>query len=228
MKILIATIKQWNIDHAVKMAEQYKDMHDIKIVSQKQQLSIDMLEQFRPDMIFFPHWSYKIPADIYENYLCVVFHMTALPFGRGGSPLQNLIVRGIYNTKISAVRVTEEIDAGPIYMKKPFLLEGSAQEIYCGISEVIFNDMIPAFLEGGLTTVQQEGEAVYFKRRTPEQSRIPEGLSQQQIYDYIRMMDAQGYPRAYIDMGRCRMMFYHAHMENGMLRAEVEIKEEPL
>ena len=85
MKILIATIKQWNIDHAVKMAEQYKDMHDIKIVSQKQQLSIDMLEQFRPDMIFFPHWSYKIPADIYENYLCVVFHMTDLPFGRGAA-----------------------------------------------------------------------------------------------------------------------------------------------
>ena len=31
--------------------------------------------------------------EIHENYKCIIFHMTDLPFGRGGSPLQNLISR---------------------------------------------------------------------------------------------------------------------------------------
>jgi methionyl-tRNA formyltransferase len=44
--------------------------------------------------------------------------MTDLPFGRGGSPLQNLISRKIYNTKLSAIRVVKELDAGPVFLKK--------------------------------------------------------------------------------------------------------------
>lgn len=90
-----------------------------------------------PDFVFFPHWSYIIPKSIYERYTCVVFHMTDLPVGRGGSPLQNLIVRGIRETKISAIKVQQEIDAEPIYMKRPETLEGSAKDIFCRISEII-------------------------------------------------------------------------------------------
>ena len=74
-----------------------------------------------PRYIFFPHWSWKIPKEIYEHYECVAFHMTDLPYGRGGSPLQNLIVREKYYTQISAFRVTEGMDEGPIYLKHPLL-----------------------------------------------------------------------------------------------------------
>ena len=45
--------------------------------------------------------------------------MTDLPYGRGGSPLQNLIVRGHKHTMISAIKCVKELDAGPIYLKKP-------------------------------------------------------------------------------------------------------------
>jgi methionyl-tRNA formyltransferase len=57
--------------------------------------------------------------------------MTDLPFGRGGSSMQNLISRGICQTKLSAIQCVEEIDAGDIYLKKDFSLkEGSAKELY--------------------------------------------------------------------------------------------------
>ena len=42
--------------------------------------------------------------------------MTDLPFGRGGSPLQNLIVRGYKETMLSAIKCVGEVDAGPIYI----------------------------------------------------------------------------------------------------------------
>ena len=44
--------------------------------------------------------------------------MTDLPFGRGGSPLQNLIERGIKQTKISAIKCVKELDGGDIYLKR--------------------------------------------------------------------------------------------------------------
>ncbi len=66
-------------------------------------------------MYFFRIGRILFQKIFFFNFNCVVFHMTDLPFGRGGSPLQNLISRGIYKTKISAIKVVKEIDAGPIY-----------------------------------------------------------------------------------------------------------------
>ena len=46
-----------------------------------------------------------MPSEIIRNYECICFHETDLPFGRGGSPIQNLIVRGFKTTKISAIKM---------------------------------------------------------------------------------------------------------------------------
>ena len=50
-----------------------------------------------------------------KRYDCVIFHMTDLPYGRGGSPLQNLIIRGYKKTNVVSNKCVGEVDAGPIY-----------------------------------------------------------------------------------------------------------------
>jgi methionyl-tRNA formyltransferase len=87
-------------------------------IDNKKDLNRDHLNSINPVHIYFPHWSHIIPKDIYNNYECIIFHMTDLPYGRGGSPLQNLIIRGHKKTIISAIKCVEEIDAGPVYLKK--------------------------------------------------------------------------------------------------------------
>ena len=226
MKIIIATIKSWNIEHANKIKNDFKGQHQIEIIDKKEKLNLMDLEKFKPDFIFFPHWSYIIPKSIYEKYECVVFHMTDLPFGRGGSPLQNLIVRGIYNTKISALRVEKELDAGPVYMKENLDLLGSAEEIYRRASDIIFRIMIPKFLKDEkLRPEKQQGEPVYFKRRRPDESELKDFMSLQQIYDYIRMLDAEGYPKAYLKLGNHKISFKNAAIKCGKVYAEVEMEE---
>jgi methionyl-tRNA formyltransferase len=42
------------------------------------------LERLAPHCVFLPHWSHIIPAEINENFECIMFHMTDLPNGRGG------------------------------------------------------------------------------------------------------------------------------------------------
>lgn len=223
MKIVIATIKTWNIENAEKLKQQYQDLHEIKIWTQKQELTVEALEAFEPDMIFLPHWSYFIPKEITQRWNCVVFHMTDLPYGRGGSPLQNLIVRGLKETKISAIQVTSTLDGGPVYMKHPLSLNGSAEEILKRCSEIIFSEMIPAFLQEIPQPQPQEGEPVIFRRRTPEEGELKPDMSPEQIYDYIRMLDAEGYPHAFIPFGAYELQFEAAHLDAENNRVEAKV-----
>lgn len=227
MKIIIATIKSWNIERAVKLKEQYQGIHDICIYTQKEEFTYDNICDFKPDYIFLPHWSFMIPKKITDSWECVVFHMTDLPYGRGGSPLQNLIVRGHKETKISAIRVTEKLDGGPVYMKKPLSLEGTAQEIFVRCSEIIFREMIPGFLKEKLEPMPQVGEPMVFKRRKPEDSEITPEMELDTIYDYIRMLDAEGYPKAFIDYGAYRLYFESAGIDenNEWLEAKVRFEK---
>lgn len=226
MNIVIATTKSWNINNAEAFRRAHQEVN-VTVIDNESDLTFDLLSEISPQYVFFPHWSWIIPKDIYENYNCIVFHMTDLPFGRGGSPLQNLIERGVYDTKISAIKVSAGLDTGPIYCKEPIdLSEGNADEILSRISEIVFKKMIPRFLNEELIPVEQAGTVVSFKRRTPEQSEIPDGLLQRQIYDYIRMLDGEGYPPAYIRYKGGRFIFTNAKYENGVTTASVRFVED--
>ena len=217
---MIATIKSWNIERARALQEKYAGVHEIVVYTKKEEFTVEAVRAFEPDYILMPHWSYILSDEITQNWNCVVFHMTDLPYGRGGSPLQNLIARGHKETKISAIKVTAKLDGGPVYMKKPLTLEGSAQEIFIRCSDVIFSEMIPRFLEEQLEPVEQMGEPVIFKRRTEKDGEITSDMELEKIYDYIRMLDAEGYPRAFIEFGEYRLSF-----ENATLSADGETVE---
>ena len=150
--------------------------------------------------------------------------MTDLPYGRGGSPLQNLIQRGIYETKITALQCAEGLDAGPIYIKKPFSLFGSAEEIYIRASEII-GEMIKEIIKIDIKPTPQMGVPTLFKRRTPQQSDMANLTELSQIFDYIRMLDAEGYPPAFFETDYFRLEFTRAKRENGFILADVKIKK---
>lgn len=223
MKIIIATIKSWNIERAYALQEQVQKEHEILVYTKKEELTVEKIKKFNPDLILMPHWSYLIPNEITEQWSCVVFHMTDLPYGRGGSPLQNLIARGHKETMISAIKVTEKLDGGPVYMKKPLSLAGSAQEIFIRCAEIVFGEMIPIFLKGIPAAAEQVGEPVVFKRRKPEEGKITGDMSPEKIYDYIRMLDAEGYPRAYLDYGSYRLEFEQAVLSEDGSTVEAKV-----
>lgn len=226
-KYLVATVKTWNIENFNELKEKHPG-YGFGMVDKKEGLTLPFLESYKPEYVFFPHWPWMIPESIYVNYNCIVFHMTDLPFGRGGSPLQNLLVRGIYETKISAVKAGSGIDAGPVYFKEPVNIgEGSADAVLRRISDIVFRKMIPRFLGRELTPVEQVGDIVHFRRRKPEQSEIPDGLSQRQLYDYIRMLDGEGYPAAFRRYGRGKAFYTDAEFKDGIVTAKARfLKEE--
>ncbi|TCV84262.1 methionyl-tRNA formyltransferase [Sulfurirhabdus autotrophica] len=195
---------------------------DFRLITTPGELTVEKLAPINPEFIFFPHWSHHIDSGIYEQFECVIFHMTDLPFGRGGSPLQNLIARGIYETKISALRCVEEMDAGSIYLKRLFSLYGSAEEIFIRASSVI-EDMIAEILQKLPEPKPQEGEPTVFKRRRPEDGDLATAQSLEQMFDQIRMLDAEGYPNAFLNIGPFKFEFTRASQKVGQIMADVRV-----
>ncbi|MGA0899866.1 MAG: hypothetical protein ACO3SO_05640 [Luteolibacter sp.] len=71
----------------------------------------------------------------------------------------------------------------------------------------------------------QEGQVVVFKRRNPEQSIITSELdSLEALHNHIRMLDCDGYPHAYLDLGNFRLTFRRSSLHQDQLEAEVTIR----
>jgi methionyl-tRNA formyltransferase len=191
-------------------------------IGSREELTSSLVRAINPRFVFFLHWSWKVPDDLVSGFECVCFHMTDVPYGRGGSPLQNLILRGHHDTKISALRMTPEFDAGPVYCKEPMTLEGAAEEIYIRAGQIAAG-MIARIIREQITPVPQTGEAVIFTRRKPEQSNVAQLQSLTQIYDYIRMLDAEEYPRAFLEAGAFRFEFSKAVSHTDHVVARVTI-----
>lgn len=213
--------KSWHQDLFAHLQQQFPA--NWTWIKSKDEFTAECLKALNPTYIFIPHWSYIIPSEIYERYTCVVFHMTDLPYGRGGSPLQNLIVRGFKDTKISAIRVEKGIDTGPVYLKKKLSLHGTAEEIFIRSVEVI-KDMIIEIVKHQIEPEAQIGEVILFKRRKPDDGNISLCENIEQVYDFIRMLDCEGYPNAFIETDKFRLEFSRASLKSGKtLIADVRI-----
>jgi len=217
---VVATIKPWNLaQYAARVQGWPGAWH---LLSDAEELTHESLSAIAPRYVFFPHWSWKVPAEITRDFECVCFHMTDLPYGRGGSPLQNLIVRGHEETVISALRMTSELDAGPIYMKAPLSLDGSAQHVFERASAVVCG-MIEKIATTSPQPQPQSGQPVHFKRRTPAESELPQDGSIKGIYDHIRMLDAETYPKAFLQHGAFRIEFSDGVLTADCVEAKVRI-----
>ena len=223
MKFLLLTEKEWHLPLFESLKEQ--DEHSWVLINSPEEFNLKNLMRIQPDKIFIPHWSYIIEEEVYSSFECIVFHMTDLPYGRGGSPLQNLIVRGHKNTKVSALRVENGVDTGAIYLKKELSLMGSAQEIYIRCTKIIFS-MILEIIEKHIEPIPQTGKVVEFKRRKPSDGNLLKLKSIHEVYDYIRMLDAHGYPKAFLEIGNFRFEFSRtSYKTSKSIIADVRISE---
>jgi len=221
--LLLLSSRPWN----AALAEQLRASLEqpVHAISQPAELRVESLLALDPEWIFVPHWSHWIPESIWGRWPTVIFHMTDLPYGRGGSPLQNLIQRGHTSTMLTALRCSAELDAGPIYGKEPLSLLGSAEEVFIRANGLI-ESMIRRIVRKCPHPQPQQGEPVIFSRRTPEQSDLslcPAG-DLGACYDQIRMLDADGYPHAFFDVNGLRLEFRRVSQRSDGLHADVVIK----
>lgn len=217
---IVAGTKPWNrrifLEHIAQLPGRWR------FIDRTDQLTEDLLQEIKPRYIFFLHWSAWVPPKIVKSFECVCFHMADVPYGRGGSPLQNLIARGHRSTVLTALRMVEAMDAGPVYIKAPLSLEGGAEEIYIRATR-LSAVMIAEIIREQPEPQPQSGDPVTFRRRKPEESAIPQLSSLDDLHDFLRMLDAEGYPRAFLVHNGFRYEFSRAALYDGRIVADVTI-----
>ena len=86
--------------------------------------TIKFLRKEKPNIIFSLGWSNLIDHLIYKKFLCICLHPSMLPNFRGGSPLQNQIIRNQLISGLTLFKMNKFIDGGPIIRQCNLNLKG--------------------------------------------------------------------------------------------------------
>ena len=65
-RIVVATTRPWNVENFLIFEETFCEEYDVFLITRKAMLTFDVLQDYKPDFVFFPHWSWIIPEYIYD------------------------------------------------------------------------------------------------------------------------------------------------------------------
>jgi len=214
MVYIFCAYRDWALQLYEKLSKKHKK--NIVLIKSPKKLSYNYIKKIKPKYIFFPDWSWIVPKKIIDDFKCICYHESNLPKFRGGSPLQNQIIRGIKKTKSTAFLMTDRLDEGEIIMQKDLSLSGSLRDIF---ERMIKNDyeMTNKIISGRYSTKKQKGKPTLFKRRNPEESELKDlDVSKRYLYDFIRMLE-DPYPNAFIKIGKRKIIFKSVNLKNTKL-----------
>lgn len=212
INILYCSYRTWSnsiLEYAMTFLEnEYPniDIH-VKRISTKEDVLTEDLRQY--DLLFFIGWSDIIPQSIIDSNTCICLHPSRLPKYRGGSPIQNQIMNGDYDSAITFFIMDNGIDTGDILYQVDLDLRGELNEIFNKITNKSYPILAQIILDFRnnkklIGTPQNSIDATFFKRRTKNMSEIQisdfESYTATQLYDKIRSLQ-DPYPNAYI---RCK------------------------
>jgi methionyl-tRNA formyltransferase len=151
------------------------------------------------DVAFYLSCTRLTPPEILSrNRLNLVVHASALPQGRGFSPLVWRILEGASEIVITMIEAVDKMDAGDIYDRRTIAFGGHElnAELRSRMAREI-NAMCLDFMRSksppGPPQVQ-EGEPSYYSRRRPADSRIDPNKTLTEQFDLLRVVDNDRYP----------------------------------
>ena len=205
MRVIFCGYRSWAIN-IIDEIKNHKKINSSEVISSKKEYDFKFKKLLiNADLIVFLGWSWIIPKEITNKYLCIGVHPSDLPNYRGGSPIQHQIINGVIETKISLMTISEKLDGGDIWLKNDLDLGGDTIEIiFKNLEEssiALFNNFFNLY--PNIEPIKQDlTKGSYFKRRTPEESRIKiedfKNKPLKEIYNNIRCLTAP-YPNAYIE-----------------------------
>ncbi len=200
MKVLCVGYRNWAISIYNNLKKTTN--HKIKIISSKNDYSQKKIFEFNPELILFYGWSWKISKKIIDQFKCIMLHPSALPKFRGGSPIQNQIIRGVVSSKVTIFLMNDKIDAGDIIASQKLSLDGNIEQIFNRIAKIgIFLTKQFVLKKNFPLKKQNHKNATYYERLSPLDSEISieelKKMNSLYLYNKIRML-SDPYPNAFI------------------------------
>ncbi len=172
------------------------------------------------DFVFYLGCGRIVPPEILaRNKHNLVVHESDLPKGKGWSPLTWQILEGKNEIPIVLFEAVEKVDSGKIYAKDVMKFNGLelVEELRKEQAEktiqlcLKFIHEYPEILDKG---EEQIGEATYYPRRTPKDSRLDPDKTVREQFNLLRVVDNERYPA-----------FFEIDGEKYILKIEKEKKQ---
>ncbi len=200
MRIACIGYRDWALNIYSALKKSFPD-HEFLTQSSKESYDEPEILRFDPSIILFYGWSEIISSDLIDNYRCLMLHPSPLPKYRGGSPIQNQIIRGEIDSAVTIFIMDGGIDTGPVLKQRHLSLAGSINEIFGRIETIGLDLTCQILIEGFHPQEQDQSQATYFSRLQPNMSEITvtdltESTSEY-LFNKIRMLQ-DPYPNPFI------------------------------
>lgn len=194
MRITVLTddARGWFVPYARELGLRLKERdHQTEVVFQQGDAA-------GGDICFLLSCSKLVNQEFRERYEHnIVIHASDLPQGKGFTPWKWQIVQGSSELTLTMFEVTEEVDAGPYYMKERIHLKGT--ELLDEIQEILANkilDMCERYVQSPerFPASEQRGEESFYPRLTREDDRLDAEKSIAEQFDHFRIADNERFP----------------------------------
>lgn len=197
--ILVDDSSSWIVKWALLLKDKLIPFHNVQMCFSKEKVGCG-------DFAFLLGCTKIIPKEILvQNKRNLVIHESALPFGRGWSPMAWQVLEGRNEIPVVMFDAREELDSGPIYLRDVIKLNGTEllSEIRCkqGVKTV---EMVLRFLSmwPELKPVKQSGSASFYARRRSEDDILDVNKTISENFDHLRIVDNEKYPAWFVFRGK--------------------------
>lgn len=151
----------------------------------------------------------QIFKDLHKNKYNLVVHESALPKGKGWSPVSWQVLEGKKRIPVTLFEADKKVDSGVIYNQKDIVLKGD--ELWPEIKQKqgeISIELILEFIDQypNIIGVPQIGDESFYEKRTANSSKLNVNKSIQDQFDLLRICDNQRYP-AFFEMDGIKYFF---------------------
>lgn len=129
----------------------------------------------------------------------IVVHASALPQGKGWSPLTWQILEGKSTVPVTLFEAVEHVDAGCIYLQEEIHFDGTEliEELRAAVGKAtckLCTAFVREYPDILRKSREQQGEESFYPRRRPEDSRLDLDKSIREQINLLRVVDNVRYP----------------------------------
>ncbi len=190
-------------------------------------LWVERIRVLAPDMIFSFYYRNLLSDAIVSTAKHGAFnlHGSLLPQYRGRAPLNWVLVNGEKETGITLHRMVKRADAGNIVAQQKVEIADTdvAMTLHrklCSAAQSLLRDALPQIANGCIAeTVQDESQATYVGRRTPDDGRLNWEQSAESLHNLVRAV-SDPWPGAFGYVGTNKFIVWKSRVRHDVAAAK--------
>jgi UDP-2,4-diacetamido-2,4,6-trideoxy-beta-L-altropyranose hydrolase len=190
---IVSDLNSWINKYIPELISKIKKEHNVNWVH-------DINDIPNGDFVFYLGCGRIVPSEILaRNKHNLVVHESDLPKGKGWSPLTWQILEGENEIPIVLFEAVEKVDSGKVYAKDVMKFNGlelvdELREKQAQKSMQLCLKFIQEYPEIVDRGKEQVGKSTYYRRRTPEDSRLDPDKTIREQFNLLRVVDNERYP----------------------------------